>query len=229
MSNLAIIPARGGSIRIPRKNIRDFLGKPVIAYSIDVALRCGLFDEVMVSTEDSEIAEIAMFYEAKVPWLRSVENADDYATIADVLIEVISGYEKAGKYFDRICCLLPAAPLIRDFRITEAYNMLTSGHLDSVCTVVEFASPILRALEITDEGKLHMIWPEHTGTRSQDLKPAYHDSGSFIWVDRNALMSEKTLFCENGGAIILSEMEAQDIDTESDWKMAELKYHFING
>jgi N-acylneuraminate cytidylyltransferase len=229
MSNLAIIPARGGSKRIPRKNIKAFLGKPIISYSIDTACRCGLFDEVMVSTDDPEISETALNFGAKVPWLRSVENADDLATITDVMMEVVSQYEKSGKSFDKICCILPTSPLIQGNRIVEAYDRLINDQLDSVVAVVEFSYPICRALEITEEGKLQMIWPQHLRTRSQDLSLSYHDSGSFVWVDKDALLREKTLLCKNGGAIVLSSLEAQDIDTESDWTLAELKYRIIHG
>ncbi len=226
MRNLAVIPARGGSKRIPRKNTRDFLGKPILAYSIEAALESNLFDEVMVSTNDKEIAEIAVRYGAKVPFLRSHNNADDHSTLADVLVEVVSEYEKTGKTFDTVCCLLPTAPLTRSCRIVEAYRKMVDEKFDSVCPVVAFSYPIFRSLEITDEGKLKMIWPEHERTRSQDLKPAYHDAGSFVWAKTLAFLNEKTLCCKNGGAIILPEIEVQDIDTEEDWKLAEMKWNF---
>jgi len=229
MSNLAIIPARGGSKRIPGKNIRSFLGKPILAYSVETALKSGLFDEVMVSTDDPDIAEIALQYGAKVPFLRSAENADDHAVIADVVIEVVSQYEKRGRIFDTICCILPTAPLINSNRIVEAYTKLVNEKLDSVCPVVAFSYPILRALEISKDDKLQMIWPEYMRTRSQDLNPVYHDSGSFIWVKTMAVINEKTLFCRNGGAVILPETEVQDIDDETDLKLAELKYRLLYG
>jgi len=227
MHNLAVIPARGGSKRIPGKNIRDFLGKPIIAYSIQVAIESNLFDEVMVSTDDPEIAEIALSYGAKVPFLRSSKNSDDHATLADVLMEVANEYTKAGKEFEALCCLLPTAPLILGKRIVEAYQKLIDENFDSVCPVVAYSYPILRSLEITDDGKLKMIWPEYERTRSQDLMPAYHDTGSFVWVKTPALLNEKTLWCKNGGAIILPETEVQDIDSEEDWKLAEFKYLFL--
>ena len=228
MRNIAIIPARGGSKRIPHKNIKVFLGKPIIAYSIEAALQCGLFDEVMVSTDDPEIAEVAERYGAKVPFFRSSENANDHATLADVILEVIDQYAESGKKFDGICCILPTAPFITSNRILEAFDKMKNEKLDSVCPVVEFSYPILRALEFTDDNKLQMIWPEHLKTRSQDLKSSFHDSGSFYWVKSKALKFEKTLFCRNGSAIILPETEVQDIDTEEDWKLAELKYKLIN-
>lgn len=228
MNNLAIITARGGSKRIPLKNIKDFLGKPIITYSIEAALKSKLFDEVMVSTDDQEIAEVAIKYGAKIPFFRSKENANDFATLADVIIEVVHQYAENGKLFDNICCILPTAPVITNYRILEAFNKMNTNTLDSVCPVVEFSYPILRALEISEDERLKMIWPEHLKTRSQDLKPAYHDSGSFYWIRTTALLNEKTLFSQNGGAIILPETEVQDIDTESDWKLAELKFKLIN-
>jgi pseudaminic acid cytidylyltransferase len=224
MNNLAIIPARGGSKRIPRKNIKDFLGKPIIAYSIEAALNSGLFDEVMVSTDDEEIAKIAKTFGAKVPFFRSSENSNDYATLADVLIEVVNQYLSDKKTVEKICCILPTAPFVSAVRIHEAYYLLQKENYDSVCPVVEFSYPILRALELSANKKLQMIWPENLNTRSQDLKPAYHDSGSFYWVKSKALFDEKTIFVKNCGAIILPETEVQDIDTETDWKLAELKF-----
>ncbi|MDD2637230.1 MAG: pseudaminic acid cytidylyltransferase [Bacteroidales bacterium] len=228
MSNLCIIPARGGSKRIPRKNINPFLGKPIIAYSIEAAIQSNLFDEIMVSTDDEEIAEIAKQYGAKVPFFRSSENANDFATLADVLIEVVDQYKNIGKTFKNICCILPTAPLTSHSRIKEAFSKLIDENLESVVPVEEFSYPILRALEFDANNKLKMIWPEHLITRSQDLKPAYHDSGSFYWVITNALLDQNTLFCKNGSAIKLPEIEVQDIDNETDWKLAELKYKLLN-
>jgi N-acylneuraminate cytidylyltransferase len=229
MNNLAIIPARGGSKRIPRKNIKDFLGNPIIAYSIEAALKSQLFSEVMVSTDDQEIAEVAQKYGAKVPFLRTDENANDFATLADVLVEVVNQYKQIGRAFENSCCILPTAPLTSSNRIHEALKKLIDEDLESVVPVVEFTYPILRALEFEENNKLKMIWPEYLKARSQDLKPAYHDSGSFYWVKSNALLEQNTLFCNNGSAIVLPETEVQDIDNETDWKLAELKYKLLNG
>ncbi|WP_153638096.1 pseudaminic acid cytidylyltransferase [Prolixibacter sp. NT017] len=229
MSNLCIIPARGGSKRIPKKNVKDFLGKPIIAYSIVTALKSNLFDEVMVSTDDPEIAKTALKYGAKVPFMRSGENANDFATLTDVLIEVVNQYKKAGKFFENICCILPTAPLTTSTRIDEAFKKLVKEGLESSVPVVEFSYPILRALEFDQNYKLKMVWPEYVKTRSQDLKPTFHDTGSFYWVKEAALMEQKSLFCKNGGAIVLPENEVQDIDTLTDWRLAEMKYKLIHG
>lgn len=227
MSNLAIIPARGGSKRIPRKNIKDFFGKPIIAYSINAAIESGLFDEVMVSTDDEEIAVVAKKYGAKIPFIRSLENANDFATLADVLLEVVKAYSELEIYFSNICCILPTAPLITTKRLKQAFSVFSTKEFDSVCPVVEFSYPIFRAFEFSEKDKLKMIWPEHLKTRSQDLKPAYHDAGSFYWIRTKALLKEETLLCSNGTMIVLPETEAQDIDTEIDWKLAEMKYKLI--
>ena len=229
MSKLAIIPARGGSKRIPRKNINNFLGKPIIAYSIEAAQKTMLFDEIMVSTEDEEIAGIAERYGAKVPFRRTKKSSDDYATLTDVLTEVLKEYDRRGKHFKDICCILPTAPLTTPSRIQEAHKEYISNKFESLCPVVQFGYPIYRALHFNTDNKLELIWNKYEKVRSQDLSPAYHDSGSFYWVTKEALLKQKTLFCKNGGAIILSEMETQDIDTIEDWKLAELKYRLNNG
>lgn len=229
MSNLCIIPARGGSKRIPRKNIKPFLGKPIIAYSIEAALKSNLFDEVMVSTDAREIATVAEEFGASVPFMRSEDNANDFATLADVLLEVVEEYKNIGSNIENICCILPTAPLISVQRLRESHDVFNSGKFDSFCPVVAFSYPILRALELDTQDRLRMIWPEYLKSRSQDLKPAYHDSGSFYWVKTEALEREKTLFCKNGSAIIVSENEVQDIDTETDWQLAELKYKLLHG
>lgn len=221
---IAIIPARGGSKRIPRKNIRDFLGKPIISYTIETAIASGLFDEVMVSTDDEEIARVACDYGANIPFFRSEQNANDHATLVDVLIEVVNKYETQGLFFDYICCLLPTAPLMNSEDLIKGYNRLYLEKYDSVCPVVAFSYPILRALELNDAGYLRMKWAEYAKTRSQDLRAAYHDSGTFYWINKDVLLIEKTLFAARGTAIVLDECSVQDIDTEKDWQLAELKY-----
>lgn len=223
MSNVAIIPARGGSKRIPRKNIRDFLGKPIIAYSIEVALESGLFVEVMVSTDDEEISEVAKKYGARVPFMRSEENADDYATTVDVLIEVLKIYQQQGKQFEYGCCIYPTAPLLKSAFLENAYEKLINEDFSTVFPVVEFSYPIQRSLKLNVKGKAEMNWPEHLKSRSQDLQSAYHDAGQFYWFKVEELLKEKKLFGNNSGAIILPNTIVQDIDTEEDWKLAEMK------
>jgi N-acylneuraminate cytidylyltransferase len=190
MRNLAIIPARGGSKRIPKKNIKDFFGKPIISYSIKVALDSGLFNEVMVSTDSIEIAEIAKKYNAKVPFLRSSTKSNDYCGLADVIIEVLEEYKKAGIEFDNICCILATAPFISKNSLTQSYKKLNENNFDSIFPVIKYSFPIQRALQF-DKEKIQMIWPENLMTRSQDLTPSFHDAGLFYWIKKDILLSEK--------------------------------------
>ncbi|WZL88718.1 pseudaminic acid cytidylyltransferase [Salinimicrobium sp. 3283s] len=221
--NLCIIPARGGSKRIPRKNIKDFLGKPIIAYSIEAALESKLFDEVMVSTDDEEIAEVGENYGAHVPFMRSNKNADDYATTADVLLEVLEDYKKLGKTFENICCIYPTAPFITEVKLTEAFEKLSAENLDAVFPVIPFSYPIQRALKF-ENTRLKFFSPEHENSRSQDLEKAYHDVGQFYFLKIIDFERNKSFFGKQTGGIIISELEAQDIDSESDWVLAEIKY-----
>lgn len=226
MNNIAIITARGGSKRIPRKNIKDFLGKPIIAYSIEASLESGIFDEVMVSTDDNEIAEIAKKYGAKVPFMRSTKNSDDFATTADVLIEVIENYQQLGKKNQYACCLYPTAPFVTSEKLKKAFDLLIEHQADSVIPVVAFSYPIWRSLKI-ENGKLQMNFPENLNKRSQDLPPAYHDVGQFYFFEIAKFLSTKRLFSDFSVPLHISELEMQDIDNETDWKLAELKYNLI--
>lgn len=226
MSNLCIIPARGGSKRIPGKNIKDFLGKPVIAYSIDAALKSGLFDEVMVSTDDDAIASVAKLFAANVPFMRSAKASDDFATTTQVIEEVLNRYKELGKTYDNICCLYPCAPLINSKKIKEAYLLMTEKKMDSAFPVVAFSYPIQRALQIKNE-KLGYAYPENAVQRSQDMEEMYHDAGQFYWMDAARFIQTRVILGDNCGAIEIPEMEAQDIDTETDWKLAEMKYKLM--
>lgn len=226
MRNLAIIPARGGSKRIPRKNIQPFLGKPIIAYSIEAALQSGLFDEVMVSTDDEEIAAIAMKYGAKVPFYRSDKNSDDFATTLDVLKEVEQSYKDyLNFHFDYICCIYPTAPLISIAKVKEGLTLLQENNLDVVYPIVPFSYPLLRAVKIKN-GITKMVWKEYRNSRSQDLKTYYHDAGQWYWYNPHKI--KDSLFTKKTASIILNEEEIQDIDTLSDWKIAEMKYKLLN-
>lgn len=217
-NNICIIPARGGSKRIPRKNIKDFLGKPIIAYSIETAIKSGLFDEVMVSTDDEEIAQVAKKYGAKVPFFRSKEAANDFAPLKDVVNEVLTHYKNNQRIFQDACCILPTAPFITVEMLKEAQELKSTKKYDSIRPIIRFSYPIQRALRYT-EGKVEMFDSEHALTRSQDLEEAYHDAGMFYWCS-----FELGLEGINRGAIIISERQAQDIDTFEDWEIAELKY-----
>jgi N-acylneuraminate cytidylyltransferase len=223
VKNLAIIPARGGSKRIPRKNVRPFCGKPIIAYPIAAALESGLFDEVMVSTDDVEIAAIARAHGAAVPFMRSAAASDDRAPLADVLVETISAYEQRGIGVENVCCILATAPFVTARELVDSHEAFARGGFDSLVPVVRFGYPIFRALRL-DGGKLSMIWPEHRNARSQDLPKAYHDAGAFYWARADRVVLERSLFMSNTGSVEIPESEAQDIDTEEDWKLAELKY-----
>ena len=223
MSNLCIIPARGGSKRIPKKNIKEFLGRPIIAYSIRTAIDSKLFDEVMVSTDDIEIAEIAKKYGAKVPFIRSLKNSSDFATTFNVIEEVINYYRNHNMEFNNVCCLYSCAPFVTTKTLLKAYNRLNEKEFDSVLPVVPYSSPINRALRINHE-KIHMIYEENLNVRSQDLEDSFYDAGQFYWCDINKLLLNKGIFTNNTGFIIVSELESQDIDNETDWKLAELKF-----
>lgn len=228
MKNIAIIPARGGSKRIPRKNIKCFLGRPIVSYSIETALKSNLFQEVMVSTDDPEIAQIAKTHGASVPFFRSRESANDFAPLSEVLLEVLDMYEGKGMSFDNVCCILPTAPLITEINIKAAYSLLEDSSFDSVCPIVPFSYPILRSLKFDENNRLQMNWPEYRFARSQDLKPAYHDSGTFYWIKTDILQKNKKLLSDNGTAIVMDEFHVQDIDTLEDWALAEMKYRLLH-
>lgn len=225
MNNLAIIPARGGSKRIPRKNIRPFAGRPILAYSIEAALQSGLFSEVMVSTDDAEIAETALRYGATVPFMRSPENANDFAPTLAVIQEVLQQYEP--RRFDLGCCIYATAPLIQPAQLKDGLQLLQQNDYDVVFPVVAFSYPVWRALNRNPDGKTKMQWPEYQMSRSQDLSPLYHDAGQWYWFNPQRLSTG--LFTPNTGTIVLSEDQVQDIDTPTDWRLAEMKYHLLSG
>jgi len=229
MKRIAIIPARGGSKRIPRKNIKEFLGKPIIAYSIEAALTSNVFDEVMVSTDDEEIANVARTYGAAVPFMRSAATSNDYVHIAEVLLEVIHEYERRGNKLESICCILATAPLIQPDNIIKALDKLSDEEVDSVYPVVPFSYPILRSLVMDANGYVRMKWPEYYNSRSQDLESAYHDSGTFYWIKTEKLKEYERIVTPRSLGIVVEEMTVQDIDTEEDWKLAELKYRLLHG
>lgn len=227
MKSVCIIPARGGSKRIPRKNIKNFLGMPVIAYSIKAALESGIFDEVMVSTDDEEIAEVSKQYGANVPFLRSKETANDYASTADVINEVLDSYKEKGTEFDRVYCLYATAPFVTAERLKEASDILDNNSFDSAFTCVPFSYPIQRGLVINEVGKISMKWPEYQLSRSQDLPPIYHDAGQFYFATVLAFKKANSFWGENTAPVILSELEVQDLDNQTDWTLAEMKFRLL--
>ncbi len=226
-SSIAIITARGGSKRIPRKNIKEFCGKPIIEYSIEAALQSGLFEEVMISTDDAEIAKIAQAAGAQVPFMRSSANAGDYAGTDDVLMEVLLAYREQGREFDTFCCIYPTAPFVTAQKLQKAMGLL--GQADSVMPVVAFSFPPQRCMILNEAGELRMKWPEHARTRSQDLEPYYHDCGQFYCCRTAPFMEYKTTDLPHMVPMIMSELEVQDIDNQDDWEIAELKYRKMTG
>jgi pseudaminic acid cytidylyltransferase len=224
---IAIIPARGGSKRIPKKNLKLFCGKPIIEYSIHAALSSGLFEDVIVSTDSEEIALIAERSGAKVPFMRSSENSDDFAGTADVLVEVLLNLNKLNLAYKFGCCIYPTAPLITIQSLKLAYNLLLEKRFNVVFPVLKYSYPIQRSLRLSAGNSVNMLWPENYKKRSQDFEPIYHDAGQFYWFNTSYIVSTKKLFGENVGALMIDELNAQDIDTEKDWEIAELKYKIL--
>ena len=223
---IAIITARGGSKRIPRKNIRDFCGRPILTYSIEAALSSDIFDEVMVSTEDTEIAGIAAQYGAKVPFLRSAGTADDYATTADVLMEVLTQYRAVGREFQFACCIYPTAPFVTAAKIKQAMKCLEESGADSVLPVTAFSFPPMRGF-LLEAGEAKYAFPEYASRRSQDIQPMYYDCGQFYCFQVRRFLESRQLVTAHTRAMIVPEMEVQDIDSEQDWRLAELKYRLM--
>lgn len=223
---IAIITARGGSKRIPKKNIKVFCGKPILAYSIQAALDSKLFETVMVSTDSEEIAEVARQYGAEVPFMRSEKTSDDFATTADVLLEVLSEYEKRGKNFEEMACIYPTAPFVTAEKLQAAAKYLENGAAGMVLPVIPFSYPPQRGYIIKNEC-LEMKWKENYSARSQDLEKLYHDVGQFYFYKVAEYKEKNGKIMEGIFPMILDEMEVQDIDNETDWKLAELKYKLM--
>lgn len=226
MKSVAIITARGGSKRIPRKNIKSFLGKPILEYSIEAALGADMFHEVMVSTDDEEIAQVAKKAGAKVPFFRSDETSNDFATTADVILEVLESYERIGMKFSQACCIYPTAPFVTSNAIKTAMMLLEQEKADSVIPVVKFSFPPQRCVVINN-GRLEPKWPENMAKRSQDLEPYYHDCGQFYCLNVESFKKQKAIWMENIVPFIQDESNVQDIDTLEDWKIAEMKYRIL--
>jgi pseudaminic acid cytidylyltransferase len=228
VSSVAIITARGGSKRIPRKNLRPFLGRPIIAYSIEAALQSDLFDEVMVSTDDEEIASIARQFGAAVPFMRSAATSDDFSTTAQVLEEVLGDYAKRGRTFDHACCIYPTAPFVTPEKLRRAFETLKETDAEVVLPIAPFSFPIWRSFR-REGDRVYYNWPEFAPKRSQDLPPAYQDAGQFYFFRPEILRGSPLLVTENSVGIEVDELEVQDIDTEADWKLAEVKFRLMLG
>jgi pseudaminic acid cytidylyltransferase len=226
-SRVAIITARGGSKRIPRKNIKIFAGKPILNYSITAALESGLFTEVMVSTDDTEIAEYAIKAGAKVPFMRSVENSNDFAGTAEVICEVIEKYKSQNIYFETGCCIYPTAPFLTSDTLKSGYDIFCNKNYDVLFPAIQYSYPIQRSIKLLSDGRVEMLWPENYTKRSQDLEPIYHDVGQFYWFNTEVMLTKKKLFTENSGVLVVSEMLSQDIDNEEDWLLAEMKFKLM--
>lgn len=218
---MAVIPARGGSKRIPRKNIRPFCGKPMIAWSIDAALRSDCFDQVIVSTDDAEIAEVARVCGAAVPFMRPAELSDDYAGTIPVIRHAIEWFQGQGTAPEQVCCIYATAPFVRAEDILEGLCILERTGSDYAFSVASYAFPIQRALRLTSDGRVAMLHPEHFNTRSQDLEEAYHDAGQFYWGRASAWLAGKPIFSPVAAPLILPLHRVQDIDTPEDWERAE--------
>lgn len=228
MKPYAIITARGGSKRVPGKNIREFSGKPIIAYSIAAALESGLFGEVMVSTDSMDIAKVAQMYGATVPFMRSEKTSDDYASTVDVLNEVITVYKERGIMFDEFCCIYPTAPFVTPQKLQKSYQLLQEPDVFNVVSMVPFSFPPQRGM-LFDGKYVVAAYPEHIKKRSQDLPTIYHDCGQFYWTKTKEYLKNSNLLCNHTKPYVISELEAQDIDNEDDWKLAELKYRLMTG
>jgi pseudaminic acid cytidylyltransferase len=221
---LAVIPARGGSKRIPRKNIRPFSGKPMIAWSIEAALASGLFDRIIVTTDDDEIARVAEEYGAEAPFRRPAELADDHTPTVPVVAHAVEWQGVHGPAPAQVCCIYATAPFIRAEDIRRGFDLLRGTVCDYAFSVTGYAFPIQRALRVTSAGRVAMFQPEHFLTRSQDLEQAYHDAAQFYWGSATAWLARRPLFGENSTPVVLPRHRVQDIDTPEDWECAELMF-----
>ena len=224
---LAIIPARGGSKRIPRKNIRSFAGKPMIAYAIEAARASGVFDRVVVSTDDAEIAQVSKSLGAEVPFMRPAELSDDHTATVPVIAHAIQACGPLASDAGEVCCIYPAVPLIEAGDIVRALRALEQGGMAYVFSVTPFPSPIQRALRRLPDGVTQPFFPQYVDTRTQDLEPAYHDAGQFYWGRRSAWLDGLNIHA-HGASIVLPEGRAVDIDTPADWERAEALYAVLS-
>lgn len=229
MNNLAVIPARGGSKRIPKKNIRAFVNKPIIAYSIEAALNSGLFKRVIVSTDDNEIAEVARYYGAEVPFLRPAEFSDDHAGTIVAIKHAIEWIDKQDQDSpDAVCCIYATAPFVEENDLKEGLKILTGGAWHYVFSATHFGFPIFRGFNKHADNSLEMFFPQHFQTRSQDLPEAMHDAGQFYWGRPQAWLQELDIFERWSTVVELPRWRVQDIDTLGDWERAEIIYNLMS-
>ena len=226
---IAVIPARGGSKRIPRKNIKSFNGKPMIAWSIEAAKSSGLFERIIVSTDDTEIAEVSKQCGAEVPFTRPAELSNDFAATTEVIAHAALWAIEQGLDLESVCCIYATAPFVQVEDIKRGCEALDSGDWDYAFTVTDFAAPIFRSFKQTEQGGLEMFFPEHFGTRSQDLPVALHDAGQFYWGRPEAWIQGKRIFDNRSKPIVIPRWRVQDIDTSEDWDRAEILAPVIMG
>lgn len=224
MKRVAIIPARGGSKRISKKNIKIFAGQPIIAYSINAAKEANLFDRIILSTDSEEIAEIGKSYGAEVPFIRPPELADDFTGTTEVLIHALNWLKGHDKFYDYFCCIYATAPFLKNEYLIKGFDILHENNATTTFSVTSFSYPIFRALKIDANNRVKMFWPEHLHSRSNDLPDAYHDAGQFYWCDTEKFLKEEAVFSSDSVPIILPHYLVQDIDTPEDWKAAENLY-----
>ena len=226
---IAVIPARGGSKRIPRKNIKPFCGKPMIAWSIEAAKACGLFEHVIVSTDDTEIAEVARQWGAEVPFMRPEELSNDHAGTTPVIAHATQWALDQGLDVTAVCCIYATAPFIQVADLKRGWDALNSGDWDYAFSVTDFAAPIFRSFKQTAEGGIEMFFPEHFATRSQDLPVALHDAGQFYWGRPAAWLEGRRIFERRSKPVMIPRWRVQDIDTPEDWERAEILAPIIMG
>jgi pseudaminic acid cytidylyltransferase len=226
---LAVIPARGGSKRIPRKNIREFCGRPIIAWSIEAARLSGCFDRVIVSTDDDEIAEVARAAGAEVPFRRPAELSDDYTATVPVINHAIQWCRQAGFAVEQVCCIYATAPFLTPEILQRGLEQLEVTGSDYAFAVTSYPFPIQRALKITAQGRIDMFQPEHAATRSQDLEEAFHDAGQFYWGRAEAFLAQRPIFSDAAVPVMLPRHRVQDIDTPEDWVRAEAMFQVLAG
>ncbi len=225
--NIAIIPARGGSKRIPGKNIKHFNGKPIIAYSIEAAIKSGCFDRIIVSTDNEDIALVAREYGAEVPFMRPADISDDFATTVDVIKHAVSWCKEQQWPVDKVCCIYATAPFVLPEYIQQGLIDVSVPDVEYVFSATSYPSPIQRAITLDGDGGVRMFYPQYANTRSQDLEEAYHDAGQFYWGTASAFLSGKPFFNEYSRVILLPRKRVQDIDTIEDWELAELLFSVL--